>query len=721
MQESKVITEAQLKPFHDKVHEEADGIVRFFIYGFFFVGIGLSVFFDTYVLAIVMGGISIGIYQLAKTLAKGTLLSRLIISLLMWNFAVQFIFQMHGMYEMHFFYFISLTVLLFYEDWRILLPAILYAIFTFLYLFFAQDPNGVNEGMLQNMSKLNFTNAFLHLALLIFYGGLCVLWANLQKKQTRESGINHLNMEDQLSLMDININFANSISHGNLKAKYEADKPDKLGESLMNMRDSLVDAAERESKEKFVNVGLASIGEILRNNDDNLVVLCDKVIENLVKYMRANQGGIFIIQKEENTNEKYLELMACRAYERKKFIERRVEMGQGLVGQAAIEQKAIFLTDVPDSYIKITSGLGIANPNSLLIVPLKSNDEIVGVIEMASFDTFTESDVEFLDKVGESIAATIISAQTNQQTKELLEQSRQMTEEMQSQEEEMRQNMEEMQATQEEMARTQKELADKEANLHALINNTTDSIITMDRNYKILVMNQVVKNRYKGTQYEHMKEGSDALQMLGDVRDEWKGYYDKALAGEALNFTLKSSVKGEDTYRDYFINPIRDDKGYVLGVSVFSRDVTDKKHFEIEMKEKGAVLDAMVNNTDNTYFAMDKKFRIIYANNTLINRFKANGVELKSGMNILDVLSGPALDLWKERYERTLAGEKLTFKEDRPVGDKVLKIITECFPIEDENNEIIGAAVISKDITEQEDAKAQVIQLSAEIEKLKKG
>ena len=705
MQETQTISEEHIKPFHDKVNEEADDIVKHFIYGFFFLGIALSVFHDTYILGIVMGGLSVGIYYAVKTFGNGYLWTRLVVSALMWNFAFQFILQMHGSYEMHFFYFIGLTVLLFYEDWRVLLPLIVYAVFTFLYVFYGQNADAALNGMLENAPELSYTNVLMHLGLLILYGGLCMLWANLQRKQTRDSGIDQLKMEEQLKLMDTNINFANSISQGNLKAEYAAEKADRLGESLMNMRESLIEAADRESKEKFVNVGLASIGDILRNNSDNIKDLCDQVIQNLVKYMRANQGGIFIIQKDENTDESYLELMACRAYERKKYLERRVEIGQGLIGQAAIEKKAIFLTDVPDSYINITSGLGIANPNSVLIVPLKSNEEIVGVIEMASFDVFTDNDVEFLEKVGESIASTIISAQTNQQTKELLEQSRQMTEEMQSQEEEMRQNMEEMQATQEEMARTQSELGDKEANLKALIDNTTDSIITMDRNYKILVMNQVVKNRYKGTQYENMKEGSDALDMLGDVRDEWKAYYDRALSGEALNFTLKSSVQGEDTYRDYYINPIRDEKGYILGVSVFSRDVTDKKHFEIEMKEKGAVLDA--------------KFRNIFANNNLKERFKANGIELTNGKNILDVLSGDALNTWKDRYTKTLAGEKLTFKEDRPVGDKVLKIITECFPIKNEDGKIIGAAVISRDKTTEENAKDQVEKLTAEIEKLK--
>jgi PAS domain S-box-containing protein len=719
MKEIHAIAEDQIKPFHDKVHKEADEMVRYFIYGFFFLGLGLSIFYSTYILAIVMGGISLGIYYAIKYFGQGTFWSRIVISLLLWNFALQFILQTHGMYEMHFFYFIVLTVLLFYEDWSVILPAVLYAIATFLLLFYLQISGNEINGMLENIPALTYKNVFLHTGILVFYAGLCILWTKLQKKQTRDSGINYLNMDEQLKLMDTNINFANLISQGNLNAKYEAEKADRLGESLMNMRESLVEAADRESKERFVNVGLASIGEILRNNTDNLKVLCDQVIESLIKYMRANQGGIFIIQKEENTDEKYLELMAFRAYERKKYLEKRIEIGQGLVGQAAIERKVIFLTNVPDNYIAVTSGLGIANPNSLLIVPLKSNEEIVGVIEMASFDVFTDNDVEFLEKVGESIASTIISAQTNQQTKELLEQSRQMTEEMQSQEEEMRQNMEEMQSTQEEMARTQKELADKETNLNALINNTTDSIITLDSSYTILVMNQVVKERYKGTQFENMQEGSNALEMLGDVRDEWKEHYDRALNGEVLNFTLKSSVKGEDSYRDYNINPIRDLKGNIVGASVFSRDITDKKIFELSMKEKSSVLDAMISNTSDTYFAIDKEYKIIVANNVIRKRFEDTGISLDPGEDILKKLPQAAVAIWQERYDKALNGESFILEEERPVKDRTLYLKVFCDPIKNEDGEIIGASVISRDITERKEALDQVESLTAEIMKLK--
>lgn len=450
------IAEEQLQPFYDKINRQADRITTGFIVGFFILGLLLSFYYGTYLIGIFMGGTAITVYFLIRFFAPHSQLLRLIASFLFWNFAVQFLLQMHGLNEMKLIFFIALTVLLFHEDWKVFIPATLYALITIVFLYAYNDAEFVKI-YFENSSSVTFTSFIINIIAILFYSCLCIWWATIQHAQTRESAIAALLMEKQLGMVEVNIAFADFISQGNLKAQYNAEKPDKLGTSLIDMRASLINASEREEREKFSNVGLARVGEILRQHADNLETLCDKVIEEIVKYMKANQGSIFVMENR-GVNEQFLQLMGARAWDRKKHLQKTFALGEGLVGQAAIEKHTIFITNVPNDYITITSGLGQANPRCVLIVPLKSEEQVVGVIELASFKIYHDFEIKFLEKVGESIASTIITTRNNQKNKELLEKSNVLTEQMRAQEEEMRQNLEEMQATQEEMNRKTKEI-----------------------------------------------------------------------------------------------------------------------------------------------------------------------------------------------------------------------------------------------------------------------
>jgi PAS domain S-box-containing protein len=229
-----------------------------------------------------------------------------------------------------------------------------------------------------------------------------------------------------------------------------------IGSSLAEMRESLKNVSEEARVRNWTNKGSAEFGDLLRKYNNNIAELSDHVITFMVNYLAANQGSIFIVDENESGDEA-LYLTSTYAYDRKKFLEKIIEPGQGLVGQVFLEKQSIYLKELPENYVTITSGLGNAAPRNIFIVPLIANGTVYGVIEIGSFKEFSDDERAFIESVSENIASSIQAVKINERTNKLLEESQEMTEQMRSQEEEMRQNMEELQATQEEMERSQKE------------------------------------------------------------------------------------------------------------------------------------------------------------------------------------------------------------------------------------------------------------------------
>jgi len=247
-----------------------------------------------------------------------------------------------------------------------------------------------------------------------------------------------------------------------LELEYQNQELKETQSKLLEMRDKLKEASELEAEKRkeeeqrrWTNEGMTKLNDILRQQED-ITELSYKIISFLVKYLNANQGGLFV-RNNDDENDVFYELQAAYAFNRRKYVEKTFKPGEGLIGTCAIEKERIYMTNIPDDYIEITSGLGGSNPSALLIVPMKIEEEVYGIIEIASFNKLEEYQIEFVEEASLSIASTLSASETNRKTKELLEKTQQQAEEMSSQEEEMRQNMEELQATQEESTRKAQE------------------------------------------------------------------------------------------------------------------------------------------------------------------------------------------------------------------------------------------------------------------------
>jgi methyl-accepting chemotaxis protein len=227
--------------------------------------------------------------------------------------------------------------------------------------------------------------------------------------------------------------FSQSIGDGNLNTTpVVLSTDDVLGISLTNMQEKLKRVSEEDKIRNWAAEGMAKVGEILRSQTDNEQQLFDRLIKFIVNYSDSIQGGLFLASDKDDQT---IHLAACYAYDRKKHIQKTILAGEGLVGQVYLEKMTCYLLDVPNNYVTITSGLGDSNPSAILIVPMKIEEKVIGIIELASFKAMQKHQIEFVEKLADSVASAIASVRTNEKTKQLLQTTLQQTEELRAQDE----------------------------------------------------------------------------------------------------------------------------------------------------------------------------------------------------------------------------------------------------------------------------------------------
>lgn len=257
--------------------------------------------------------------------------------------------------------------------------------------------------------------------------------------------------------------FISGITEGNYNTEWEGltqenatHNKETLSGKMIRMRDQLKALKEEERKRMWVNEGLAKFSEMARHHENSIEELCQASLRFIATYLNAQVGSIFIPANDEQ--DPHLELIASFAYDRKKFLTKRVEVGDGILGQAYLEGETVRLRELPKGYLNITSGLGETQPSFLVIVPFRFNEKTEAMMEIASLRELEEYQIAFLEKCGEYVASALQSSRNIESTRKLLEETQLQAEQLKAQEEEMRQNIEELQATQEEMRRREAEL-----------------------------------------------------------------------------------------------------------------------------------------------------------------------------------------------------------------------------------------------------------------------
>jgi PAS domain-containing protein len=371
--------------------------------------------------------------------------------------------------------------------------------------------------------------------------------ALLDTKEKDEIGLIKQSINELIKGTESRVLFANEIAKGNFDVEYEMlSEDDTAGKSLLNMRENLKHAQEQEVErmkeveiQNWITRGLAKFADTLRQDNDNIKKLATNFITELINYTKVTQGALFV-KNDTIPEDTFYEVIAAVAYSREKILDAKFKIGEGLVGRAAYEKLTIYMTDVPQNYVKITSGLGESNPNCILLVPLVAEDDVVGVIELVSFNEFEPYQIEFVEKLAVNMASTLVNVRINERTMYLLNESRKQREELMAQEEEVRQNLEEMTAIKEEAARKEEEMntlwrAVKEENCVAVYE--TNGHIIEANNQFIELFTAYIKDRTE-------MNIKDIVRKCFANESEYTNFCNKIAAGRSQHVELEVEKDG---------------------------------------------------------------------------------------------------------------------------------------------------------------------------------
>ncbi len=252
------------------------------------------------------------------------------------------------------------------------------------------------------------------------------------------------------SMVDIT-GFTKGIEEGDFHQEFAVrGEADDLGASLIQMANQLRTLDAEQQERLWINQGVNEVSAFLLQNQSDILGKLPELLSKICRYIGANQSCIYLKEGEEHP---IMQLHATYAYGRLKHISNKILPGEGLIGQVWLENEITELTDVPAQYVNITSGLGEATPGHIIILPMEFNEQVVGIIEFASFQQMPEKVKTMMDRVCTQMASTLFMYQNARYTEDLLKASQEQEEQLRAQEEELRQNMEEMMATQEQLRR----------------------------------------------------------------------------------------------------------------------------------------------------------------------------------------------------------------------------------------------------------------------------
>lgn len=485
---------------------------------------------------------------------------------------------------------------------------------------------------------------------------------------------------------------------------------------------------KEENKRSWKSDGIAQFAEILRSERENVLELSFKIIQKLVSYLKIEMGTLFLTSDKEG-EEQVLETLAAYAYDRRKYIKKTFKFGEGLPGTCALEKEKIYIDEVPEEYSDVISGVGQTKPRYILLVPLKIEEEIFGILELASFRELQDFELEFVDEIAESIASTLAGVKTNEKTAALLKQSQKQAEQLLHQENEMKINMKELEKAQEESRK-------KESEITGILNAMNESSLVAEFNLsgRFLRINEKFLTLLESPREQILGKNHHEFALVDKYSDEYKQFWETLRSGESVareeQFKLYS---GKLVWLQQTFTPILNDQGKVYKILNIAVDISQSKqqqeHLEkqaAEITRKSLEMEGLNEAVNSSIIKceLDHEGIILDLNNNYTEITGFNRKELL-GRNyrlfLKDIEKDQFEKIWSEVLkDKTYEG---AIRRTKPTGEETWLMST-FSPVKDESGVIYKIYFLALDITEKrlkysllEEANKEVDRIREELRK----
>ncbi len=421
---------------------------------------------------------------------------------------------------------------------------------------------------------------------------------------------------------------ASSVTKGDLtqmirvEAKGEVEElKDTINQMIINLKQTTL----RNQEQDWLKSNLAQFTQMLQGQKD-LNTVTRRILSELARVVNAQKGMFYILEQDESLQNQKLKLFAAYAYGDEMNISKEFSLGEGLVGQCAVNKERILLTNIPRDYIKIGSGLGESSPVNLIVLPVLFETEIKAVIELASFDAFSETHLDFLSQLTESIGIVLNTIEANTRTEDLLQQSQSLADELRRTNEELQdkahllvKQKDEVEGKNKEVEEARRSLEEKAEQLQLTSKYKSEFLANMSHELRtplnsLLILAQQLYENHEGNlsekQVRYAKTihscGDDLIQLINDILDLSKiesGYISTDFINVKFN-EITSFV--ETTFKH-----VSENKNLRFSIEI---DEHLPASFETDVQRLNQILKNLLSNAFKFTEKGEVKFRVYEAN-----------------------------------------------------------------------------------------------------------